>query len=523
MCRVHVTHLALYNLILNGRGGRRGYFRWNEDICGFIRTNWSTLMPHRKKTQSWHSTVAGTLSVHCPSVFQSGKEVVIVEALGISCASLCCAGTMLFGEHGWWSLTSLVPPNLKAALGTSLGKRSSAPSHSQDWDPPPKKAKTSAEQGIGKPSKHKSPVSKDSTPVPPPTHVPLPLEAAEVTPPSLLPMTVQQEQVLEKYLSQCPLAVRGDPKASRLLCKLKVRSKQRLYNQPLFDLDSAICRYLSSTVKYVVDKKAEYNEQITPVLRPPGSAHHVTSLQRELTVVSRLGVETTPHTDVLDQLSLIPVLSRPLPPVFQTFRQTLCGAGSNPAPITSPYTTRKLPPFIFRTSELLPAKVRLNRAIVERGQVDPPAPVQPTSIDFCYLQEHHLPAVNSFVSHFFWPVDLSECLQYPDFTCVVLYGKLVIACGFMTPDVKVNEAYISFLLVHPDFQRCSIGKIVLYHLIQSCMGKDVTLHVSVDNPAMLMYQAMGFKSERYCLDFYRHYYPEAHHLSKNAYFMRLRK
>lgn len=73
--RVHVTHLALYNLILNGRGGRRGYFRWNEDICGFIRTNWSALMPHRKKTQSWHSTVAGTLSVHCPSVFQSGVWV----------------------------------------------------------------------------------------------------------------------------------------------------------------------------------------------------------------------------------------------------------------------------------------------------------------------------------------------------------------------------------------------------------------------------------------------------------------
>ena len=67
-----MTHLALYNLILNGRGGKRGYFRWNEDICGFIRTNWSSLMPYRKKTQSWHSTVAGTLSVHCPAVFQSG-------------------------------------------------------------------------------------------------------------------------------------------------------------------------------------------------------------------------------------------------------------------------------------------------------------------------------------------------------------------------------------------------------------------------------------------------------------------
>ncbi len=70
--RVYVTHLALYNLIMNGRGGKRGFYRWNEDICGFIRSNWNVLMPHRKKTQSWHSTVAGTLSVHCPTTFKSG-------------------------------------------------------------------------------------------------------------------------------------------------------------------------------------------------------------------------------------------------------------------------------------------------------------------------------------------------------------------------------------------------------------------------------------------------------------------
>jgi len=93
----------------------------------------------------------------------------------------------------------------------------------------------------------------------------------------------------------------------------------------------------------------------------------------------------------------------------------------------------------------------------------------------------------------------------------------------MTPDIKVNEAYISFLLVHPDFRNAGIGKIMLYHLVQTCMGKDVTLHVSVDNPAMLLYQKFGFKAERYCLDFYEKYYPPGHHLSKHAYLMRLRR
>ena len=71
-CRVHIIHLALYNLTV-AEGGRKGFFRWNDDICGFIQQNWSRLMPQRKKTQSWHSTVAGILSVNCPTVFQSGE------------------------------------------------------------------------------------------------------------------------------------------------------------------------------------------------------------------------------------------------------------------------------------------------------------------------------------------------------------------------------------------------------------------------------------------------------------------
>ncbi|EPY82653.1 hypothetical protein CB1_000637016 [Camelus ferus] len=92
-------------------------------------------------------------------------------------------------------------------------------------------------------------------------------------------------------------------------------------------------------------------------------------------------------------------------------------------------------------------------------------------------------------------VDLSECLQYPDFSVVVLYKKVIIAFGFMVPDVKYNEAYISFLFVHPEWRRAGIATFMIYHLIQTCMGKDVTLHVSASNPAMLLYQKFGFKTE----------------------------
>lgn len=432
------------------------------------------------------------------------------------------AGTGLFNEHGWWSLTSLIPPNLKSVIGPTLGKRSNSSNTGPEWTPPPKKVKSSSVGSAKSSRAAQKMVSPVDSPVSsaPGTVVPT-LEHVTGPTPALLPLSEHQEQVLEQYLSQAHLAVRQDPKASRLLRKLKVRSKQRLYNQKVFDLDRTICHLLSATVKYSVDNNAPYYEQVVPVLRPASEAKCQPMTSQENTaILSRLASNTSPEAEALDHLSLIPVLSRALPPEFKTFRQTLCGAGDVTSLITSPYTTRKLKPFIFLTSELLPPKVQVNRAIVA-GNLEAPTP--PQTVDFCYLQQHHIPAVNNLVSHFFWPVDLSECLQYPDFTCVVLYGKMVIGCGFMTPDVKVNEAYISFLLVHPDFQHCSIGKIILYHLIQSCMGKDITLHVSVDNPAMLLYQTMGFKAESYCLDFYRHYYPEGHYLSKNAYFMRLRK
>lgn len=63
-------------------------------------------------------------------------------------------------------------------------------------------------------------------------------------------------------------------------------------------------------------------------------------------------------------------------------------------------------------------------------------------------------------------IDLSECLQYPDFSVVVLYKKVIIAFGFMVPDVKYNEAYISFLFVHPEWRRAGIATFMIYHLIQ---------------------------------------------------------
>jgi GNAT superfamily N-acetyltransferase len=62
---------------------------------------------------------------------------------------------------------------------------------------------------------------------------------------------------------------------------------------------------------------------------------------------------------------------------------------------------------------------------------------------------------------------VTECLQYPDFSCVVLYKKLVVGFAFMVPNVGLNEAYISFLFTRPEWRRAGIATFMLYHLIQA--------------------------------------------------------
>ncbi|XP_018432135.1 PREDICTED: cysteine-rich protein 2-binding protein-like, partial [Nanorana parkeri] len=194
--------------------------------------------------------------------------------------------------------------------------------------------------------------------------------------------------------------------------------------------------------------------------------------------------------------------------------------------IVSPYTARVLKPYIRRDYETRPYRLQLLSEIRARAHRSDPdlVPEQASPIDYCYVRPCHIPTINSICQQFFWPgIDVSECLQYPDFSVVVLYKKVIIAFGFMVPDVKYNEAYISFLFVHPEWRRAGIATFMIYHLIQTCMGKDVTLHVSANNPAMLLYQKFGFKTQEYILDFYDKYFPIDSKECKHAFFLRLRR
>jgi GNAT superfamily N-acetyltransferase len=61
---------------------------------------------------------------------------------------------------------------------------------------------------------------------------------------------------------------------------------------------------------------------------------------------------------------------------------------------------------------------------------------------------------------------VTECLQYPDFSCVVLYKKLIVGFAFLVPNVKYTENYVSFIFTRPGWRNVGIGKFMLYHLIQ---------------------------------------------------------
>ncbi|KAG0038044.1 Cysteine-rich protein 2-binding protein [Podila clonocystis] len=142
-----------------------------------------------------------------------------------------------------------------------------------------------------------------------------------------------------------------------------------------------------------------------------------------------------------------------------------------------------------------------------------------TPIDYCYFRKEHLPQVNETLCRRFWPgIDMTEALQYPEFSVVVLYKRLVVGCAFMTP-----EGYITYVAVSAGWEKAGIGQVMLYHLMQASNGKDITLHVSANNPAMIMYQKFGFKPEQFLVNFYKEYLPEDSTMCHNAFFVRLRR
>lgn len=319
-------------------------------------------------------------------------------------------------------------------------------------------------------------------------------------PPRCIPIGPYEERLLLRRLEACPLALAVTPSAKRLRRKLLLRSEKRNRGLSLLDIDRAV-----NLVGGV------YSAQMGVVSAVGGAKHRASG--GETRILDRF------QGPGLGRLS-----SSPSP---MSFLNRILGhdPGLNQS-FSSPYTTRVLRPYIRRDFESRPVKLRLLQEIRAFGHRSDPAwtPDPDSPIDYSYIRPSHIPVINAMCHSSFWPgVDLSECLQYPDFTVVALYKKVLVGFGVMVPDVKYNQAYVSFLLVHPEWRRAGIGTFMVYHLIQTCMGKDVSLHVSASNPAMLLYQKFGFKAEEYILDFYDKYYPPESRECRHAFLLRLRR
>ncbi|KAL1461421.1 hypothetical protein WDU94_013321 [Cyamophila willieti] len=147
------------------------------------------------------------------------------------------------------------------------------------------------------------------------------------------------------------------------------------------------------------------------------------------------------------------------------------------------------------------------------------------TIDFCYVREEHIRAINTLVAEHFWPnISMEECILYPEFTVVALCKKLVVGLGAMIPNPsKHNETYITFLATRNHWENAGIGSFMLYHLIATCQSTHITLHCSVSRyKALNLYFKFGFKVQCVVLNFYKPYL-SAHpnpDMSPHAYFLK---
>ncbi|CAF0807770.1 unnamed protein product [Brachionus calyciflorus] len=197
--------------------------------------------------------------------------------------------------------------------------------------------------------------------------------------------------------------------------------------------------------------------------------------------------------------------------------------------LISPYTNQVLKPYVWKDYFSLPPKLKINKEIIEKFDNK----FEHGSIDYVHLRPEHVIPINFMCRQHFWTgIDISECLEYPDYSIVALYKKLIIGFAFLVPEPSHKEAYLSFILVHPDWRNVksqdkdknvSVAQYMLYYLIQKCSDCDILLHVSVNSPVVVFYQKFGFEICEFIKNFYDKYYSDEQNLSKDAFLMRLAK
>ncbi|KAH9039269.1 hypothetical protein EDB85DRAFT_2141216 [Lactarius pseudohatsudake] len=144
-------------------------------------------------------------------------------------------------------------------------------------------------------------------------------------------------------------------------------------------------------------------------------------------------------------------------------------------------------------------------------------------ITYVTLTAEHLPQVHDLLHRSFWSgIDVSDSLRHTpeQATIVAMYKRLLVGCAILSSPA---ETYITYLAVRAGWENAQIATVMLFHLISRNPNKDITLHVSANNPAMLLYNRFGFKAEEFVVDFYEDYLDPQSRMSKNAFRLRLRR
>jgi len=139
------------------------------------------------------------------------------------------------------------------------------------------------------------------------------------------------------------------------------------------------------------------------------------------------------------------------------------------------------------------------------------------------FSKKHVQQVHELLTTAFWPgIDISASLANPiKCTIVATYKLLVVGVALISP--PPDDAYITYIAVKTGWENSGIGLTMLYHLIKSNHTRDITLHVSANSDAMLLYNKIGFKSEGFVVGFYQDYLHPKSQACRNALRLRLRQ
>ncbi|KAJ7780212.1 hypothetical protein DFH07DRAFT_794173 [Mycena maculata] len=169
----------------------------------------------------------------------------------------------------------------------------------------------------------------------------------------------------------------------------------------------------------------------------------------------------------------------------------------------------------------LMSDVRAHYSFAHPERDHPPSTVSP--ITYTSLHPWHLDQVHDLLGRAFWSgIDVRDSLDYSPERCTIVaaYDRLVVGVAILS---SPRETYITYLAVRAGWDNAQIATTMLYHLITLNPHQDITLHVSANNSAMLLYNRFGFKAEEFVAGFYDAYLDPQSRASKNAFRLRLRQ